>query len=50
MNSRERFLGTLRGDPVDTPFLWTDLDKLEANIVKLAGQISGAGVQWRPHI
>ena len=22
MNSRERFLGTLRGDPVDTPFLW----------------------------
>ena len=35
---------------VDTPFLWTDLDKLEANIVKLAGQISGAGVQWRPHI
>lgn len=35
---------------VDTPFLWTDLDKLESNITQLAQLFSGAGVQWRPHI
>ena len=35
---------------VDTPFLWTDLDKLESNIQQLAGLFSEAGVQWRPHI
>jgi D-serine deaminase-like pyridoxal phosphate-dependent protein len=35
---------------VDTPFLWTDLDKLDSNITQLATMFSDAGVQWRPHI
>ena len=35
---------------LDTPFLWTDLDKLESNIAELANTTRMAGVNWRPHI
>lgn len=37
-------------DQLDTPVLWTDLDKLEANIRTLSGFFREAGVGWRPHI
>lgn len=40
------------GQPVetlDTPFLWVDLDQLEANIAALAAYFRAAGVAWRPH-
>lgn len=36
-------------DELDTPFLWTDLDILEANIATLAAYFAKAGVGWRPH-
>ena len=36
-------------DQLDTPALWVDLDKLEANIDALAAHCAKAGVQWRPH-
>jgi len=39
----------LRKEAVDTPMLWVDLDRLERNIVRLAGHFQKAGVQWRPH-
>ncbi len=35
---------------LDTPFLWVDLDQLEANIAALAAFFREAGVAWRPHI
>jgi len=35
---------------IDTPFLWVDLDILEANIAQLATYFRDAGVNWRPHI
>jgi len=35
---------------LDTPFLWVDLDILEANIAQLAAFFREAGVNWRPHI
>ncbi len=35
---------------LDTPFLWVDLDILEANIAQLAAFLHDAGVNWRPHI
>lgn len=35
---------------IDTPFLWVDLDVLEANIAQLAAYFRDAGVSWRPHI
>ncbi|MCX7671435.1 MAG: alanine racemase, partial [Anaerolineae bacterium] len=37
-------------DALDTPFLWVDLDQLEANIAALAAYFRAAGVAWRPHI
>ena len=33
---------------VDTPFLWVDLDQLEANIAALASYFGEAGIAWRP--
>ena len=36
-------------DELDTPFLWVDLDQLEANIASLAAYFRAAGVAWRPH-
>jgi D-serine deaminase-like pyridoxal phosphate-dependent protein len=36
-------------EELDTPFLWTDLDRLEANIAELAACFREAGVGWRPH-
>lgn len=40
----------LQKHEIDTPFLWVDLDILEANITLLAGFFKEAGVNWRPHI
>ena len=34
---------------VDTPFLWVDLDVLEANIALMVEYTRAAGVNWRPH-
>lgn len=34
---------------VDTPFLWVDLDVLEANIALMFEYTRKAGVNWRPH-
>ena len=34
---------------VDTPFLWVDLDILEANIALMVEYTRQAGVNWRPH-
>ncbi|MBX7213107.1 MAG: alanine racemase [Thermoflexales bacterium] len=34
---------------LDTPALWTDLDKTERNIASLAAHFKRAGVNWRPH-
>lgn len=34
---------------LDTPVLWVDLDRMEANIRYLAGYFKDAGVAWRPH-
>jgi D-serine deaminase-like pyridoxal phosphate-dependent protein len=39
----------LRLEDLDTPFLWADLDRLEANIALLAAFFREAGVGWRPH-
>lgn len=36
-------------DALDTPFLWVDLDQLEANIAALAAYFRQTGVAWRPH-
>lgn len=36
-------------DTLDTPFLWVDLDQLEANIASLAAYFKAAGLLWRPH-
>lgn len=36
-------------EQLDTPFLWTDLDVLERNIVAVAAHFARAGVAWRPH-
>ena len=41
-------LGQTKGE-LDTPFLWTDLDQLEANIATLASYFREAGIAWRPH-
>jgi D-serine deaminase-like pyridoxal phosphate-dependent protein len=45
MNERGMPLGAL-----DTPLLWVDMDRLEANITQLAACFREAGVAWRPHI
>ena len=37
-------------EDLDTPFLWVDLDQLEANIAHLAAFFREAGVGWRPHV
>jgi D-serine deaminase-like pyridoxal phosphate-dependent protein len=37
-------------EELDTPFLWVDLDQLEANIAHLAAFFREAGVGWRPHV
>ena len=34
---------------VETPFLWTDLERLDRNIATMAAHFRDAGVQWRPH-
>ena len=39
----------LRLEELDTPFLWVDLDQLEANIAELAACFQEARVGWRPH-
>lgn len=36
-------------EALDTPFLWVDLDQLEANIAALAAYFREVGVAWRPH-
>lgn len=36
-------------DALDTPCLLLDLDKLDANIARMAGLAAGAGVALRPH-
>ena len=36
-------------DELDTPFLWTDVAKLDANIQSMAAYFRNAGVGWRPH-
>jgi len=41
-------IGTPVAD-VETPFLWTDLVRLERNITTMAAHFQGAGIQWRPH-
>lgn len=35
---------------LETPFLAVDLDRLEANIVRMREAILGRGVRWRPHV
>jgi D-serine deaminase-like pyridoxal phosphate-dependent protein len=35
---------------LQTPFLWVDLDRMDANIAQVAGFLVEAGVAWRPHI
>jgi len=42
------FIG-LALDELDTPFLWTDVDVLDANIQWVADYFRAAGVGWRPH-
>ncbi|MFZ1753548.1 MAG: DSD1 family PLP-dependent enzyme [Caldilineaceae bacterium] len=45
-------MNSLIGQPksaLDTPALWTDLDRLEQNITSLARHFQHAGVHWRPH-
>lgn len=39
----------LNKSELDTPVLWTDLDKLEHNIDLLGAYFRDAGVAWRPH-
>lgn len=34
---------------IETPFLWTDLERLNRNITTMAAHFREAGVQWRPH-
>ena len=36
-------------DQLDTPILWTDLDRLERNIRMIAAHFNAAGINWRPH-
>ena len=36
-------------DELDTPFLWTDVAQLDANIQTVADYFAAAGVGWRPH-
>ena len=46
-------VGSLVGQPVsvlDTPALLVDLDVVEANIARIAGECRKNGVSWRPHI
>ncbi|NJD20802.1 MAG: DSD1 family PLP-dependent enzyme, partial [Gemmatimonadetes bacterium] len=45
MSEEGRGLGDL-----ETPFLWVDLDAMDANVRVLAGFLREAGVSWRPHI
>ena len=40
----------LKKSDLDTPLLWVDLDKMEANIAALGAHFKKAGVDWRPHI
>ena len=39
-----------RKQDLDTPFLWVDLERLEANIAELVSHFSRADVGWRPHM
>jgi D-serine deaminase-like pyridoxal phosphate-dependent protein len=44
---------SLVGQPaqaLDTPALLVDLDVLEANIARIAGECRARGISWRPHI
>ena len=34
---------------IDTPFLWTDLDIMEKNILNLSSFFRNLGLNWRPH-
>ncbi len=36
-------------DELDTPFLWADVEKLDANIKTMASYFCESGVGWRPH-
>ncbi|HSW30613.1 MAG TPA: alanine racemase [Longimicrobiales bacterium] len=45
MSEEGRGLGDL-----ETPFLWVDLDAMDANVQVLTGFLRDAGVAWRPHI
>jgi D-serine deaminase-like pyridoxal phosphate-dependent protein len=43
---------TLAGRPVadlDTPALLVDLDAMDRNIARIAGELAARGVAWRPH-
>ena len=40
----------LAEDGVDTPALLVDLDRLDANIARIAGACRAHGIVWRPHI
>jgi D-serine deaminase-like pyridoxal phosphate-dependent protein len=53
MNEATLGAGSLIGQPatvLDTPALLADLDVIEANIVRIAGECRRCGVGWRPHI
>ncbi len=39
-----------RLDDLDTPVLWTDLDRMERNTARLSRFFADAGIGWRPHI
>jgi D-serine deaminase-like pyridoxal phosphate-dependent protein len=40
----------LRTADIDTPALLVDLDQMQANIARIAGNCRKLGVSWRPHI
>jgi D-serine deaminase-like pyridoxal phosphate-dependent protein len=49
MNDAEALIG-LGKDGLDTPALLVDLDRLEANIARVAATCREHGVAWRPHV
>lgn len=48
MGAPETLLGQ-GSDVLDTPAVVVDLDKLDANIARIADKCRNAGVAWRPH-
>lgn len=39
----------LQKNELDTPVLWTELERLERNIARIAAHFREAGIHWRPH-